>query len=158
MLNVNVNGRLPAECLIKQIVFRSGGKVLVSSYNVSNLHCVVVDYVGKVVGWHSVRLNENLVVKGGVFNGNVPVNLVVEGGCALGWNLLSDYIGSACGKLFLNLFLGKIAAMSVVHRRNSACSLYCVKLLYSVLVAEAVISLALFDKLKSVVLVHSHTL
>ena len=42
---------------------------------------MVVNNVCKVVGRHTVGFKQNLVVQGGVVNGNIAVKLIVEGGC-----------------------------------------------------------------------------
>ena len=51
---------------------------------------MVVNHICEIVGWEAVSLNENLVVKGFVFNAYVAENFVVEGGCALVGNFLAD--------------------------------------------------------------------
>ena len=158
MLNVDINRDLPAESLVEKIILRRGSKILVSSYNVSDTHKMVVHNVCKVVCRHTVCLYENLVIKSCAVNRNVTVKLVMEGYLSLKRYFLSDYIRDSCIKLFLYLFGRKIAAMSVVHRSNSACLLDSPYLFKSLLIAETVVRLAFFHKFLSVFLEHTHSL
>lgn len=53
----------------------------------------VVYDIGKIICGQTVPLQKHLVVQGGVLHGNVPEDLVVEGGVALMGYELTDDIG-----------------------------------------------------------------
>ena len=69
-------------------------------------HGVVVHHVGKIVGGHTVRLDQDLIVQCGVFHGNIAEYLIMEGGGALLRHLLADDIGHAGVQFRLNLLRG----------------------------------------------------
>ena len=62
---------LPAEGLVEQDVFGGGGDPLFGADDVGDLHEVVVDDIGEVVGGEAVGLHEDLVVDVGVLEGDV---------------------------------------------------------------------------------------
>ena len=55
-------GALPAEGLVEQDVLGGGGDPLLGADDVGDLHEVVVDDVGEVVGGEAVGLEQDLVV------------------------------------------------------------------------------------------------
>ena len=69
----------------------------------SLIHIFVHD-VGKIVGRHTVRLDQDLVVQRIVLHHDVSENFIVEGGGAALGHLLPDDVGYPGGKLFLDLF------------------------------------------------------
>ena len=158
MLNMDILGDIPAECLVKQVVLGSGGKILVSSYNVGDAHKVVINNVCKVIGRHTVSLDKYLVIKDSVFNGNIAVKNIVECSAALKRHLLADNIGCTLRKEPVNLFLGKIAAVAVVHHIGYLSFLLSlVKSVNSLLGAEAVIRMTRLNELQSIFLVDTHS-
>ena len=156
MLNVDIHGRLPAECAVKQVVLGRGGKILVAAYNVRNAHCVVVHNICKVIGGHTVGFQQHLVVKVCILNGDIAVNLVVECGCALGRDFLPDNALSA-RLLFRLCLLGRKVAAGAAVKRSSAAGLFLVRILGG-FVAEAVVCVTGFYQLFCVLLEHSHAL
>ena len=58
----------------------------------------------------------------------------------------------------MNLIGRKITAVSVIGRSDALCALFLVNLIHSFLCAEAIVSLALFDKLLRILLEDAHSL
>ena len=79
---VDVGGNLPAEGFIQQVVLGGGGQVLAAPHHVGDVHQVVVDDVGEVVGGVAVRLEEHLVLDLLVLNGDGAEHRVLKGGGA----------------------------------------------------------------------------
>jgi hypothetical protein len=96
---VDIEGNLPAEGLVEQVVFGRRGQVFSTPDHMGDAHQMVVHHVGEVVGGHAVGLDQHLIVQGGVFHRDIAENLVVEGGAAAVGDALPDYIGYAGGKL-----------------------------------------------------------
>ena len=71
--------QLPAEGLVEQHVLGRGGDPLLGADDVGDLHEVVVDDVGEVVGREAVGLEQHLVVDVVVREGDVAAQLVAEG-------------------------------------------------------------------------------
>ena len=94
---VDICGDLPAEALVQQIVLGRRGQILRAAHDVGDAHEVVVNDVCEVIRRQTVALYEHLIVKRGVFNGNVAENLVVEGRAALGGYPLTHDEGFARG-------------------------------------------------------------
>ena len=69
-------GQLPAEGVVEEDVLGGGGDPLLGADDVGDLHEVVVDYVGEVVGGVAVGLEEDLVVDVVVVEGDVAAELV----------------------------------------------------------------------------------
>ena len=142
----------PAEALIQQVVFRRGGEIFTPAHHVGDAHQMVVHHVGEVVGRHPVPLDEDLVVQGAVFNGNVAEDLIVEGRRPLMRDALADHIFLARGGSGFGLFPAEAAA-GIVRPVELAGILLALRLL-----AEAVIGAALFHQQLGVLLVHAHAL
>ena len=121
-------------------------------------HQVVVHNVGKVVGGHSVGLDEDLVVHLAVLDLDVAVDHIVKAGHALLGDLLADDIGLTCGQTLLDLLLGQVAAAAVVVGHLTVGALLGVQCLQPLLGAEAVVGLALCHQLLSILLEHAHPL
>ena len=107
---VDIGGDLPAEGLIEQVVLGSGGEVLAAPDHVGDAHEVIVHHVGKVVGGQAVPLQQNLIVQGLVFYGDVPEGNVVEGGGTLMGDPLADDIGLSGGQIGGDLLGAQIPA------------------------------------------------
>ena len=73
-------GQRPAEGLVEQDVLGGGGDPFLGADHVGDVHEVVVDDVGEVVGGEAVGLEEDLVVDVGVVEGDVAAEFVAEGG------------------------------------------------------------------------------
>ena len=72
-------GDLPAEGFVEQDVLGGGGDPLFGADDVGDVHEVIVDDVGEVVGGKAVGLHEDLVVDVGVLEGDVAAELVAKG-------------------------------------------------------------------------------
>ena len=78
--------------------------VFASSDNVGDSHCVVIDYIGKIVSREAVRLDKDLIVKILVGESDITVNEVMIRSGSRKRHLLSDYVRHACIKVLLDLF------------------------------------------------------
>ena len=72
-------GDLPAQSLVEQDLLRGVGDVVLSPYHVADLHGVVIDYDGVVIGGEAVALYQDNVLEGVAGHLDVPVDHVVEG-------------------------------------------------------------------------------
>ena len=143
---VHINGHLPAEGLIQAVILGGRGQVLVSSHHMRDPHQVVVHHVGKIIGGKAVGLDQDHVVQLRIVHGDIPVDLVMEGGGPFRGIVLPDHVGHARRKLRFHLFLRQMQAVLVIdvdllarHGAGQGGK--------PLLVAEAVIGLALFDQL-----------
>ena len=143
---VHILRNLPAEGLIETIVLRARAQVLVAANDMGDAHQMIVDDIGEIIGRIAVGLDEDHVIELGVINGDVSVELVVEGRRALGRVVLTDDIRHAGCELCLDLLLREgEAVLIIVH------DLFAVygglQGLEALLRAEAVVCLALIDEL-----------
>ena len=155
---VDIGGDLPAKGLIQQVVLGGGGQILAAADDMGDAHQVVVHNICKVVGGHSVGLDEDLVVHLAVLDLDVAVDHIVKAGHALLGNLLADDVGLTCGQTLLDLFLGQVAAAAVVVGHLTVGALFGVQCLQPLLGAEAVVGLALCHQLLGILLEHAHPL
>ena len=155
---VDVDGLFPAECLIQQVVLGRAGKILAAADNVGDAHQVVVHDVGKVVGGHTVGLDQNLVVQLLDIDLNVTVHHIVKARHAGFGDFLADDIrlpGSQLGGDFLG---AQAAAMPVIVGHFAGGALRLVHFVQALLGAEAVVRLARRDQLLGILLEHPHAL
>ena len=122
-------------------------------------HEVVVDDVRKVVRRHAVGLDQNLILKFRRLDFDASVDQVVEGDDSFRRHFLTDHVRFARGEAALDFFFGQVATMAIVMSdRLPRRDLFLVEILQTFGVAEAVVRLALFDKLNGVVFKDSHAL
>ena len=133
---VHIAGDVPAEGLIEEVVLRRGGQVLAAAHHMGDAHHVVVHDVGKVIGGQPVPLYEHLIVQRAVFDRDVAVDLVVEGGRAFVGDALADDERLAGGGAGVGLLVRKIAAGIVAAAEITAV------LLALALLAEAAVGVA----------------
>ena len=69
-------------------------------------HQMVIDYIGKIIRWVSIRLDQSRSVQLGVVHGDITVNLIVERGSSLRWIVLADDVRHAGGQIGLHFFPG----------------------------------------------------
>ncbi|MPM33684.1 hypothetical protein SDC9_80262 [bioreactor metagenome] len=112
--HVNVDWFFPAERLIKQVILRRAGEVLVAAHHVGDRHRVVVDHICKVIRRHAVRLDEHHVVELRAVHADMPVEYVVKRGLARERHVLANHVGLACGDAFLHFVRRKMKAMLVI--------------------------------------------
>ena len=55
---MDLHGHLPAKGLVHQRVFGHRRQPLFATHDVRNCHEVVIDYVGEVIGWEPIRLEQ----------------------------------------------------------------------------------------------------
>ena len=91
-----INRDFPAKCLIQTIVLRRGCKVFIPAHNMCDLHQMIVDHIGKVIGRESVRLDQDHIVQLIIRNCNISVNLVMECGRSLSRDIQADHPRFAC--------------------------------------------------------------
>ena len=155
---VNVFRNLPAERLVQQVVLGRGGKILIAADHMGDAHGVVVHHIGKVIGWHAIALDENLIVQRAAFHGHIAVHLIMEGHGPLSGHLLPDDIGDTRRQLLGDLLLGKIAAVTVIAGCHAGGLLHLTHLVQPLLITEAVVGVTAFHQLLGVFLKHAHSL
>ena len=89
---VYIDRHLPAKSFIQPVVFRRGGKILVSPHHMSDSHQMIVHHIGKIVGGITVGLDQDHIVQFPVVHRNISVYLVMEGGLPLSGVILSDHV------------------------------------------------------------------
>jgi len=114
--------------------------------DMADFHGGVIDDTGEVIGGIAIRLEENKVVDGGVFEGNIAVNKVVEGGLALQGDLEADDGDDAFGLFLGTLLGGEVAAVPVVAGRLLSSYLLLAHVFESPGGAVAVVGVALLDE------------
>jgi len=91
---------LPAEGVVEEDVLGGGADPLLGADDVGDVHEVVVDDVGEMVGGEAVGLHEDLVVDVVVVETDVAAELVFkfgEGGVATLRDFEADGVGAAFG-------------------------------------------------------------
>ena len=143
--------KLPAEGLIEQDVLGGGGDPLLGTDDVGDLHEVIVDDVGEVVGGEAVGLHEHLVVDVAVLEGDVAAELVAEGGgggevVTVRRDCEADGEGLSGGLIGSDLFRAQAAAGSGVAWREFGGELLPASLLELFGSAEAAVGGAVFEE------------
>ena len=111
---MNISRNFPAKILIEKIIFWCRRQILTTSYNMSNIHSMVINNISEVVCRETIRFYKNLVLKLRIFNCNSSENSVLKGSAALKWHFLTNNILCTTCKKSFNLFLWQITAMSVI--------------------------------------------
>ena len=62
----------------------------------SDAHQVVINYICKIVGRISIRFNQDHVIQFRVIDGNISVDLIVEGSSSCLRVILTDNIRNTC--------------------------------------------------------------
>ena len=123
-----------------------------------NAHQVVIYHVGKVIGRHAIRLDQNLVIQFGIIDLNVTVHHIVKAGHTLGRDLLADDIGHTGSQLGVDLLLRQVTAVAVVMAHFAVGFLLLMQVVQAFLGAEAVVGFARFDQLLGILFEHAHAL
>ena len=145
---VYVHRHVPAKGFIQPVVLGRGGKIFVAPHHVGDPHQMVVDHICKIVGRKAVRLDQDHIVQFLIGHRDVPVDLVVEGGLSLVWDIEPDDPWLSRRKVGFHLFLFQSQAVLVIHhdvrpvRGNRG-----PQGVQTFLVAEAVIGIPLLHKL-----------
>ena len=155
---VDIDGLLPAERLVQQVVLGRAGKILAAADDMGDAHQVIVHNIGKVVGGHTVSLDQNLVIQLLDIDLDVAVDNIVKAGHAALGDFLADDIRLTGGQLGGNLLGGEAAAMSVIVGHLAGGALRLVHFVQALLGAEAVVRLAGLDQLLGILLEHAHAL
>ena len=111
---VDVNRFFPAESVIQKVILRRRGQILAAADDVGDAHEVVVHDIGKVVGGHTVGLDQNLVVQLLDIDLDVAIDNIVKARHAALGNFLADDIRLPGGQLGGDLLGAQAAAMPVI--------------------------------------------
>ena len=99
---------LPTESLIEQHVERSRGQPLLTTNDVGDLHQMVVDDIGQMIGGQLVcTLEEHLIVEDIRLHTNLTTNQVVDQHLLSSLDLETDHILLAVGYQLLHFFFRK---------------------------------------------------
>ncbi len=113
---MNIFRNFPAKGFIEQIVFWSGRQIFTAPDHRIDLHQMIVHYIGKIIGGHSIRFQKDPVIQGAVFHRNGSKQLILKSSGAGFGNFLADDIGLPCLQSALHLFPGQIPAMAVIPK------------------------------------------
>ena len=148
---VNEGRNIPAVRLVEQDVFRRRRDELCTAHDVCDLHEMVIDDIGKVISWHAVAFQQNLILKFAVRDRDVAMQHIEEGRIAIEWHLLADDIRIAILDVRIDYVLRQVAAGTVI-----AAELAGRMILFRI--AEAIVSMAALDQLFGIFLVEVHAL
>src|SRR5579859_10764 len=70
--------RLPSQCIPYVDVTRRAGNPLLGAQEMGNLHQMIVNDMREMVGWESIRLENNEIIDVGILEGDVAVQLVMH--------------------------------------------------------------------------------
>ena len=142
---VDVLRFLPAEGLVQTRVLRSRRKILVAAHHMGDSHQMVIDHVGEVVGRKAVGLDQDHVVQFGVRDRDVAVQGVGECRRAFVGGILTDHEGHSRSQIRFDLLFRQVQAVLIVDHDLLAVD-HLLQGFKTLLAAEAVICLALFDE------------
>ena len=144
---VHVLRDLPAEAFVEKVVLGSRREVLAAADDMRDAHQVVVDNIGKVIGGKAVPLQKDLVVERIVGDRDVSERSVVEGRRSLKRDLLADDVRLARFRPLQGLRrIQRTAGILVLFKSGLGVRTVGSLFLFCCLVAEAVVSVALFDQ------------
>ena len=126
-----------------------GGDEFSTADDMGDAHEMVVDDVGKVVGRHAIAFDEDLIFQGVIINGDVAMDDIEVGSGAGEGHFLTDDKGFAFGQVFVDDFLWKVAAGTVIAAKSAFG-------MFFIWVAEATISMAFFDEFIGIFLIDFH--
>ena len=145
---VHVSRHIPAECLVDLVVLGRGGKILIAPDHMGDPHQVVVDHVGEIIGGITVGLDQDQVLQLFVGDGNIPVNVVMEGGGPFCGHIKPYHIRLPGCQVGLHLFFAKTKTVLVIHHNLSPVVRHLgLQGIQPLLVAEAVVGIPLLDQL-----------
>ena len=142
---VDVFRNLPSKCFIQTVVLRCGGQIFVSSYYVSNSHQMIIDNICKVVGWISVRFDQDHIIQLIIFYGDISVQLIVEGCGSFGRHIDTNNVWFSCCQVCLDFFFRQMQTVFVVYGDLFSCY-FCLQTFQTFFIAEAIISVSLLDQ------------
>ena len=105
----------PSKCLVKMCVFWCRRKVFISSYNMCDLHQMIIYYIGKVICWISVRFDKDHIVKLFIRLCDISVNLIMECSLALIRHIRTNDKWLACCQIGFHFFFRKMQAVFIVY-------------------------------------------
>ena len=109
---MEVFGAWPAKAVVEKDVFRGGAGPLISADDVGDIHEMVIDDVGEVVGGKSVGLEEDLVIDIGPRMGEPTLDLVVVAALSGEGDLEAD--GKGLPFSGFDFGFGEVAVASIV--------------------------------------------
>ena len=136
----------PSKCMIQTGILRCGGEIFITSYHMGDSHQMIVDDIGKIVGWVSVGFDQDHIVQLFIWLGDITVNLIVESGFAFIRNVGADHKWFARCQIGFNLFLGQVEAVLVIGTDLLAAH-NLLQRIQTFLIAEAIVSLPFFNQL-----------
>jgi len=71
--------RFPAESLVEEDLTGGIGKMIISSNDMGDVHPIVIDDAGEIVGCHSVRPDNDKIADSFRIEGHSPMNKVFKG-------------------------------------------------------------------------------
>ncbi len=146
--------RLPAERGVEMRVQRQRVHPFVAAQNVCDLHQMVVDDVGHVIGGDAVGLHQHGVLQNLVLEGDVAADHVVHGDLAIERHLEAHRVRLAARGAALGFGRVKRAAMPVVPRIKTLLLAFFRDLLHALGRAEAAVGEPGFEQLFRVALIN----
>ena len=145
---MDVGRDLPAKGIVEQVVFRCRGEVFRAAHDMGDRHVVIVDDIGEVIGRVAVGFEEDLVLQLTVFDRDVAIDGILEGGRAGKRHFLADNGRHPGSQVGLDDLGRQVAAMAVIATGEIAGCFSCGPYtLEAFLAAETMVSFALRHEL-----------
>ncbi|QTK79239.1 hypothetical protein AT6N2_C1503 [Agrobacterium tumefaciens] len=145
---------LPAEITVKQDVLGHGRQPFFAARHMGDLHQMVVDDVGHVIGRHAVGLDQHLHVDGIPRDRHIAINTVMEIARAFGRDFHAHDVGFTGGNAGGHFFGLQVEAVAVIFRRLAGGALGFTHLLQPLGRAETAEGMAFFEQLFGIGPVH----
>ena len=109
-----------------------------------NAHQMVIDDIGKVIGWISIGFNEDHIVQLRVIYADISINIIMESGGSFRRVILADNIWNTRCQFFLDLFFGKMETMLIINH-DLLTGHFLFQVFQTFFVAETIIGFTLID-------------
>ncbi len=155
MGQVDVLGALPAKCLVEQVVLWCRCQVFLSADHMRDRHQVIVDDVGKIVRWKTIRFQKHLVVQLIVVNGDLTIDMIIITAHTRIGDALPDDRDNAFVEFRLDLCGGQVSAGVAIALHAFASHFQGGFILFLI---KTIISISALDQFESVFFVNGQTL
>ena len=96
--------RFPSERFVQKNVLGTAVDPFLASNDVCDVHQVIIDHVGEMIGRESIRFPKHLMIHLRPRYSNLIAKLVMKNALSLSADIESYYIGSSVGNTVLGLF------------------------------------------------------
>ena len=151
---MRIKWQFDAKRTSRQNLFWNGRNPLFPTHHMRNSHQMIINHDGTMIGWKSVRFEQNLVIYFGSFEFNAPTNQIIKNNCFCFWNFETNSVFFTICNAFFGFFKRNMTTMPIISWRQFELFLFFFEIRQALWCTKTIICWALITQFMQTLLIN----